>query len=140
MSVAPGFPCAFHVHVMANKIKVRLVVRQHVLSALAQPPTFLHNLHAQAHARMHTRTHARMHPCLCHLVISCCTRVTSKAAPAGAPDQGFDCIVVDPPWENASARRAAKYTTLPSRYLLSVPMRKLLNHVSSIQPRGMSGL
>ena len=48
---------------------------------------------------------------------------------AGTVEHRFDCVVVDPPWENASAKRAAKYGTLPSRHLLSVPMRKLLNPV-----------
>ena len=42
----------------------------------------------------------------------------------------FDCVVVDPPWENASARRAGTYGTLPSQYLLSVPMKQLLSQVT----------
>ena len=39
-------------------------------------------------------------------------------------------MVVDPPWENASAARGAKYPTLPSRRLLAIPMRRLLHPVS----------
>ena len=48
---------------------------------------------------------------------------------AGSAQALFDCVVIDPPWENASAKRAAQYSTLPSRYLLSVPLHKLLNPV-----------
>lgn len=41
-------------------------------------------------------------------------------------------MVLDPPWENASARRAWRYPTLPSRNLLAIPMRRLLQPVSSM--------
>ncbi len=50
-------------------------------------------------------------------------------APACIPEQGFGLVVLDPPWENASAGRAAHYPTLPSRNLLAVPMRRLLHPV-----------
>lgn len=48
---------------------------------------------------------------------------------AGGPDERYDLVVLDPPWENASARRSAHYPTLPSRNLLAIPMRRLLNPV-----------
>ncbi len=48
---------------------------------------------------------------------------------AGAPGERYDLVVLDPPWENASAQRAAHYPTLPSRNLLAIPMRRLLNPV-----------
>lgn len=38
-------------------------------------------------------------------------------------------MVVDPPWENASAQRSSAYPTLPSRNLLGVPMKRLLHQV-----------
>jgi hypothetical protein len=47
----------------------------------------------------------------------------------GGPGQRYDLVVLDPPWENASARRAAHYPTLPSRNLLAIPMRRLLRPV-----------
>ena len=43
----------------------------------------------------------------------------------------YECIVVDPPWENASARRKGAYQALPSRYMLGVPVPRLLAEVSS---------
>ncbi|PRW33311.1 methyltransferase 2 [Chlorella sorokiniana] len=39
---------------------------------------------------------------------------------------GYHCIVLDPPWENASAKRSARYPTLPSRNLLGLPLRQLM--------------
>ncbi|XP_052119127.1 methyltransferase-like protein 2 [Arachis duranensis] len=44
--------------------------------------------------------------------------------PANA-DSGFNLIVVDPPWENASASQKSRYPTLPNRYFLSVPIKQL---------------
>ncbi|KAL9228464.1 hypothetical protein vseg_004045 [Gypsophila vaccaria] len=44
--------------------------------------------------------------------------------PADA-DCGFNLIVVDPPWENRSAYQKSAYLTLPNRYFLSIPIRKL---------------
>ena len=41
-------------------------------------------------------------------------------------------MVLDPPWENASAARGAKYAALPSRALLRLPLPALLNPVSDI--------
>lgn len=39
---------------------------------------------------------------------------------------GFHCIVLDPPWENKSAKRGSKYPTLPSRNLKGIPLQKLM--------------
>ncbi|GAB4823688.1 hypothetical protein N2152v2_010734 [Parachlorella kessleri] len=50
---------------------------------------------------------------------------------------GFHCIVLDPPWENKSAHRSSKYPTLPSRNLLSLPLRALV--ASGDRPSGNSG-
>ncbi|KAI4354889.1 hypothetical protein L6164_003714 [Bauhinia variegata] len=44
--------------------------------------------------------------------------------PANA-DSGFNLIVVDPPWENASAHQKSRYPTLPNRYFLSLPIKQL---------------
>ncbi|XP_010943156.1 methyltransferase-like protein 2 isoform X2 [Elaeis guineensis] len=40
-------------------------------------------------------------------------------------DQGFNLIVIDPPWENGSARQKAAYPTLPNRYFLYLPVKEL---------------
>ena len=48
---------------------------------------------------------------------------------AASPSK-YDCIVVDPPWENASARRKGAYQALPSRYMLGIPVPSLLAEVS----------
>ncbi|XP_062024032.1 methyltransferase-like protein 2 isoform X2 [Rosa rugosa] len=40
-------------------------------------------------------------------------------------DFGFSVIVVDPPWENGSARQKSRYKTLPNRYFLSIPIKQL---------------
>ena len=42
---------------------------------------------------------------------------------------GYGLIVLDPPWENASAARGAKYATLPSRNLLGLPLQRLAHPV-----------
>ncbi|KAJ7958064.1 Methyltransferase-like protein 2 [Quillaja saponaria] len=44
------------------------------------------------------------------------------------PDEGacgFNLIVIDPPWENASAHQKSRYPTLPNRYFLSLPIKRL---------------
>ncbi|CAI0425486.1 unnamed protein product [Linum tenue] len=41
------------------------------------------------------------------------------------PGSGFNLILIDPPWENASAHQKLKYPTLPNRYFLSLPIKKL---------------
>lgn len=38
---------------------------------------------------------------------------------------GFSLIVIDPPWENGSAQQKSKYPTLPNRYFLALPVKKL---------------
>ncbi|XP_002510345.2 methyltransferase-like protein 2 isoform X2 [Ricinus communis] len=38
---------------------------------------------------------------------------------------GFNLILVDPPWENASASQKLLYPTLPNRYFLSLPIKQL---------------
>ncbi|CAM8927877.1 unnamed protein product [Rhodiola kirilowii] len=40
-------------------------------------------------------------------------------------DSGFNLIVIDPPWENGSARQKSMYPTLPNKYFLSLPIKKL---------------
>ena len=47
----------------------------------------------------------------------------------GRGDDGYGLIVLDPPWENASAARGAKYATLPSRNLLGIPLQQLTHPV-----------
>ena len=42
---------------------------------------------------------------------------------------GYQCILLDPPWENKSAKRSARYPTLPSRNLLALPLRQLMHAV-----------
>ena len=44
-------------------------------------------------------------------------------------EEGFHCVVADPPWENKSASRGQKYPTLPSRRLLSIPVPQMLHKV-----------
>ncbi|KAL5558094.1 hypothetical protein UlMin_034305 [Ulmus minor] len=41
------------------------------------------------------------------------------------PDCGFNLIVIDPPWENGSARQKSRYPTLPNKYFLSLPIKQL---------------
>ncbi|KAG0465805.1 hypothetical protein HPP92_019969 [Vanilla planifolia] len=43
----------------------------------------------------------------------------------GCSDQGFNLIVIDPPWENGSAYQKAMYPTLPNRYFLYLPIKQL---------------
>ncbi|KAJ6320753.1 hypothetical protein OIU78_016029 [Salix suchowensis] len=38
---------------------------------------------------------------------------------------GFNLIVIDPPWENGSARQKLRYPTLPNWYFLSLPIKQL---------------
>ncbi|GLU04396.1 hypothetical protein SLE2022_215460 [Rubroshorea leprosula] len=42
-------------------------------------------------------------------------------------DCGFNLIVIDPPWENGSARQKSAYPTLPNQYFLSLPIKKLIH-------------
>ncbi|KAG0597610.1 hypothetical protein M758_12G008800 [Ceratodon purpureus] len=43
----------------------------------------------------------------------------------GVSGDGFNLMVIDPPWENKSVHRKALYPTLPNRYLLSLPVKQL---------------
>ncbi|KAF5202678.1 Methyltransferase-like protein, partial [Thalictrum thalictroides] len=43
----------------------------------------------------------------------------------GNPNNGYNLIVIDPPWENGSARQKSVYPTLPNRYFLSLPVKQL---------------
>ncbi|KAF5796952.1 putative DNA methylase, N-6 adenine-specific [Helianthus annuus] len=43
----------------------------------------------------------------------------------GKHECGFNLIVIDPPWENGSANQKSKYPTLPNRYFLSLPIKRL---------------
>ncbi|XP_022770651.1 methyltransferase-like protein 2 isoform X2 [Durio zibethinus] len=47
-------------------------------------------------------------------------------------DNGFNLIVIDPPWENGSARQKSLYPTLPSRYFLSLPIKQLTHQEGSL--------
>uniref|UniRef100_A0A7N1A3V0 Methyltransferase-like protein 2 n=1 Tax=Kalanchoe fedtschenkoi TaxID=63787 RepID=A0A7N1A3V0_KALFE len=47
-------------------------------------------------------------------------------------DCGFHLIVVDPPWENGSARQKSMYPTLPNKYFLSLPIKKLAHTEGAI--------
>ncbi|XP_021896504.1 methyltransferase-like protein 2 isoform X2 [Carica papaya] len=49
-----------------------------------------------------------------------------------SPVQGFNLIVIDPPWENGSARQKVKYPTLPNRYFLSLPIKKLTHQEGAL--------
>ncbi|WVZ55870.1 hypothetical protein U9M48_006475 [Paspalum notatum var. saurae] len=42
-----------------------------------------------------------------------------------SPNQGYNLIVVDPPWENGCVRQKEAYPTLPNRYLLYLPVQEL---------------
>lgn len=46
-------------------------------------------------------------------------------------EHSFNCIVMDPPWENRSVKRGGKYPTVPSRQLLSLPVPNLLKQASN---------
>ncbi|KAF7817557.1 Methyltransferase-like protein 2 [Senna tora] len=43
------------------------------------------------------------------------------------PNSGFNLIVIDPPWENASAHQKSRYPTLPNRYFLSLPIKQIIH-------------
>ena len=44
----------------------------------------------------------------------------------------YSLVVMDPPWENASARRSKAYNTLPARELLRLPLPSLLDKVGAV--------
>ncbi|KAL6648633.1 hypothetical protein ACP70R_012857 [Stipagrostis hirtigluma subsp. patula] len=43
----------------------------------------------------------------------------------GNPNNGYNLIVIDPPWENGCVRQKDVYPTLPNRYLLYLPVQEL---------------
>jgi hypothetical protein len=45
----------------------------------------------------------------------------------------FRQIVVDPPWENASAKRSGAYCTLPERKMLPLPVASLTSEVRRVR-------
>ena len=47
-------------------------------------------------------------------------------------EHSFDCIVMDPPWENKSVKRGGKYPTVASRQLLSLPVPSLLKQANTL--------
>lgn len=81
---------------------------RHPSSPLPRQPSSLHILSPPPDCKP---PHPAMHP----------TR-----SPAARELSGFQCIVLDPPWENASTARGAKYPTLPSRNLLALPLPALM--------------
>ena len=80
---------------------------------------------------MHQRLHRKKHCCTAMIKLCDSRRkgVWSEFACAGSPRDGYECIVMDPPWENASAQRSNAYPTLPSRNLLGIPVKRLLHQV-----------
>ncbi|MCO5595844.1 hypothetical protein L7F22_049895 [Adiantum nelumboides] len=38
---------------------------------------------------------------------------------------GYNLIIIDPPWENRSVHRHAVYSTVPSKHLLCLPLKEL---------------
>ncbi|KAF6175158.1 hypothetical protein GIB67_022839 [Kingdonia uniflora] len=40
-------------------------------------------------------------------------------------NEGFNVIVINPPWENRSVRQKSMYSTLANRYRLSIPIKQL---------------
>ncbi|KAG9150389.1 hypothetical protein Leryth_014572 [Lithospermum erythrorhizon] len=47
-------------------------------------------------------------------------------------DCGYNLIVIDPPWENSSARQKHRYQTLPNRYFLSIPVKQLTHSAGAL--------
>ncbi|CAK9876752.1 unnamed protein product [Sphagnum jensenii] len=62
-------------------------------------------------------------PCLCQFLISDINQVHQLVP--GSSCEGFNLLVIDPPWENKSVHRRALYPTLPNRSLLSLPVKQL---------------
>lgn len=66
----------------------------------------------------------------CHCVHTCATHpLTRPPADARQPGGRYDLVVLDPPWENASAARSGAYSTLAPQQLLALPLRELLRQV-----------
>jgi len=79
-----------------------------------------------AHARALLRHRARMHNLRAHALAR--VRISWLWAPAGCLG-GYQQIVIDPPWENASVKRSGRYQQLPARQLLKLPVPRLLHPV-----------
>ena len=111
----PLLPGAAAQHPLQNLPKRRLPMPLLFTSAtrVSRPPAAQHDAdHAGA------ATHRmQLRRCMCVVYA------------AGWPGERYDMVVLDPPWENASAKRAWRYPTLPSRNLLAIPMRRLLRPV-----------
>uniref|UniRef100_A0A061S4K4 Methyltransferase-like protein 4 n=1 Tax=Tetraselmis sp. GSL018 TaxID=582737 RepID=A0A061S4K4_9CHLO len=54
--------------------------------------------------------------------ISCLEPLVHEASNCG----GYNLVVVDPPWENASARRSSSYITMPPKRLFQLPLRQIM--------------
>lgn len=46
--------------------------------------------------------------------------------------QGYNLIVIDPPWENGCVRQKEAYPTLPNRYLLYLPVQELAHPAGAL--------
>jgi hypothetical protein len=56
--------------------------------------------------------------------------VAAAVVQAAVQQRGLaDLLVIDPPWENASARRSGRYATLTPNHLLHMPVKQLLKQV-----------
>ncbi|CAD6202503.1 unnamed protein product [Miscanthus lutarioriparius] len=49
-----------------------------------------------------------------------------------SPNQGYNLIVIDPPWENGCVRQKEAYPTLPNRYLLYLPVQELAHPAGAL--------
>uniref|UniRef100_A0A7I4EZ53 Methyltransferase-like protein 2 n=1 Tax=Physcomitrium patens TaxID=3218 RepID=A0A7I4EZ53_PHYPA len=63
-------------------------------------------------------------PKSCTFLISDISEV-HRLIPVGDSKDGFNLMVIDPPWENKSVHRKSLYPTLPNKYLLSLPVKQL---------------
>ncbi|PAN51047.1 hypothetical protein PAHAL_9G566100 [Panicum hallii] len=50
----------------------------------------------------------------------------------GSSNQGYNLIVVDPPWENGCVRQKEAYPTLPNKYLLYLPVQELAHPAGAL--------
>jgi hypothetical protein len=58
------------------------------------------------------------------------TTAAAAVVQAAVQQRGLaDLLVIDPPWENASARRSGRYATLTPNHLLHMPIKQLLKQV-----------
>eukprot|EP00249_Psilotum_nudum_P014164 c24697_g1_i4 orf=45-1454(+) len=67
--------------------------------------------------------HTFLLPRRCRLLVSDLAQI-SRLIP-GHPSDGYNVILIDPPWENKSVHRQSLYPTLPNRRLLALPLQKL---------------